>query len=86
MELTKNQDSVSSKIICLLRDLGTQILSIQEAIYALLKQSVILPTEEVSQLENFVVEHKELGFVAKEDFAIDAINFRLNWLKNNNRP
>ena len=84
MEPTKNQDSVSSKIICLLRDLGAQTLSIQEALNALLKQSVTLPLQLITQIEGFVAEHSELGFEAKEDFVIDDASFRLDWLNSNN--
>ena len=77
-------DDVHSKLMRLLGELASQTSSIQEAVNALLKQSVILPTALIARIEDFIGEHKEFSFTAKEDFVVDAIDFRLGWLKNDN--
>jgi Arc/MetJ-type ribon-helix-helix transcriptional regulator len=53
----------------------------QDAIEALLKESVMLPPELLAQIESFVEENKHLGFTTKEELIRDAIRFRLTWLK-----
>jgi metal-responsive CopG/Arc/MetJ family transcriptional regulator len=56
----------------------------QDAINALLEQSVILPSEVIAKVENFIEENKDIGFTNKEDFVRDAIRYRLERLKNDN--
>ena len=56
----------------------------QDAINALLEQSVILPSEVIARVENFIEENKDTGFTNKEDFVRDAIRYRLERLKNDN--
>jgi Arc/MetJ-type ribon-helix-helix transcriptional regulator len=53
----------------------------QDAIEALLKESVMLPPELLAQIESFVEENKHLCFTTKEELIRDAIRFRLTWLK-----
>lgn len=53
----------------------------QDAIEALLEESVMLPPELLAQTESFVEENKQLGFTTKEELIRDAIRFRLTWLK-----
>jgi|WetSurSiteA1Bulk_404760.scaffolds.fasta_scaffold33632_2 hypothetical protein len=45
---------------------------------------MILPSDLIAQIENFIVTHNNLGFTVREDFVIDAIIFKLDWLRNNN--
>jgi metal-responsive CopG/Arc/MetJ family transcriptional regulator len=52
----------------------------QDAIEATLNQSVILPTELLAQIENFIEENKHLGFTTREEFMRDASRWRLNFL------
>ena len=49
----------------------------QDAIEATLNQSVILPTELLAQIENFIEENKHLGFTTREEFMRDATRWRL---------
>lgn len=78
------QNELHSKLEHLLQELATQTVNIEEAASALLKQSITLPAELLTQIEGFITEHKELGYLNKEDFVINAIGFRLDWLKTNN--
>jgi len=51
-----------------------------DAIEALLKESVVLPPELLTQIENFIETHKQLGFMTKEEFIRDAARWRLRYL------
>jgi hypothetical protein len=44
----------------------------QDAIEAMLNRSVILPTELLAEIENFIEENKRLGFMTREEFIRDA--------------
>jgi hypothetical protein len=46
----------------------------------MLNQSVILSTELLEEIENFVEENKHLGFTTREEFIRDAIRWRLKFL------
>jgi metal-responsive CopG/Arc/MetJ family transcriptional regulator len=52
----------------------------QDAINALINESVILPQELLTQIQSFIEENKQLGFTTKEEFIRDAVRFRLSWL------
>lgn len=49
----------------------------QDTINVLLKQSVILPSELLTQVEDFAEENKHLGYTAKEEFIREAICYKL---------
>jgi len=51
----------------------------QDAIGALLKESVIFPAELLMQIQNFIEENRDLRYTTKEEFIRDAIRFRLTW-------
>lgn len=55
----------------------------QDAIEATLNQSVILPTELLAQIENFIEENKHLGFTTREEFIRDATRWRLKLFREN---
>ena len=55
----------------------------QDAIEAMLNQSVILPPELLAQIENFIEENKHLGFTTREEFMRDAARWRLKFLNEN---
>ena len=57
----------------------------QDAINALLNESVMLPSELITQTQNFIEEQKQMGYTTKEEFVRDAIRFRLTWLKGDNQ-
>ena len=87
MKTLKISDDVHTKLTGLLGELTAQtskMQTYQDAINALLKESVMLPPEVIAQTENFIEENKHLGFTTKEEFVRDAIRFRLNWLKGGN--
>jgi hypothetical protein len=46
----------------------------------LLKESVVLPPELLTQIESFIETHKQLGFVTREEFIRDAARWRLRYL------
>jgi len=55
----------------------------QDAIEAMLNQSVILPPELLAQIQNFIEENKHLGFTTREEFMRDAARWRLKFLNEN---
>ena len=87
MKTLKISDDVHSKLTSLLGELmaeSSKMQTYQDAINALLKESVMLPAELIAQTENFIEENKNMGFTTKEEFVRDAIRFRLSWLRGNN--
>jgi hypothetical protein len=77
-------EDVHQKLTGLLGELTAQtnkMQTYQDAIEALLEESVMLPPELLAQTESFVEENKQLGFTTKEELIRDAIRFRLTWLK-----
>ncbi|MCX8153577.1 MAG: ribbon-helix-helix domain-containing protein [Candidatus Bathyarchaeota archaeon] len=51
-----------------------------DAIESLLSQSVILPSELLNEIQNFIDANKQLGYSTKEEFIRDAIRFKLGFL------
>ena len=87
MKQIKISDDVHSKLTALLGELTAQtskMQTYQDAINALIKESVMLPPEVIIQTENFIEDNKQLGFTTKEEFVRDAIRYRLERLKNDN--
>ena len=84
MKTLKISDDVHQKLTSLLGELVTQtskMQTYQDAINALINESVILPQELLTQTQSFIEENKQLGFTTKEEFIRDAIRFRLSWFK-----
>jgi hypothetical protein len=84
MKTLKISDGVHQKLTALLGELVTQtskMQTYQDAISALINESVILPQELLTQTQAFIEENKHLGFTTKEEFIRDAIRFRLSWFK-----
>ena len=87
MKAIKISDDIHSKLTGLLGELTAEtnkMQTYQDALNALMQQSVILPPEVIAKVESFIEENKDRGFVNKEDFVRDAIRFRLENLKNDN--
>ncbi len=87
MKAIKISDDIHSKLTGLLGELTAEtnkMQTYQDAINALLEQSVILPPEVIAKVENFIEENKDTGFTNKEDFVRDAIRYRLERLKTDN--
>jgi hypothetical protein len=83
MKTLRITDDVHQKLTALLGELTTQTMRMQtytDAIEALLKESVVLPPELLTQIENFIETHKQLGFMTKEEFIRDAARWRLRYL------
>ena len=83
MKTLRITDDVHQKLTALLGELTTQTMRMQtytDAIEALLKESVVLPPELLTQIENFIEKNRQLGFMTKEEFIRDAARWRLRYL------
>ena len=82
MKTLKISDDVHQKLTALLGELTAQTMKMQtyqDAIEALLNQSVIVPTELLSEVEDFIEKNKHKGYTRKEEFIRQAIRFFLKW-------
>lgn len=87
MKTLKISDDIHQKLTSLLGELMAQtskMQTYQDAINALINESVMLPPEVLTQTQSFIEENRHLGFTTKEEFVRDAIRFRLTWLKGEN--
>ena len=87
MKTLKISDGIHSKLTSLLGELTAEtskMQTYQDAINALLNESVMLPPEVIVQTQNFIEENKQMGYTTKEEFVRDAIRYRLERLKNDN--
>jgi hypothetical protein len=87
MKNLKISDDIHQKLTSLLGELMAQtskMQTYQDAINALINESIVLPPELITQTQNFIEENKQMGFTTKEEFIRDAIRFRLTWLKGEN--
>ena len=83
MKTLKISDEIHQKLTQFLGELTAQTMKMQtyqDAIQALLNQSVILPPELIAEVENFIQENKHLGYTTKEEFIRDATRARLRQL------
>jgi hypothetical protein len=83
MKTLKISDDVHQKLTSLLGELMAQtskMQTYQDAIEAMLNQSVILPPELLKEIESFIEENKQLGFTTREEFIRDAARWRLKFL------
>ena len=84
MKTLRISDDAHQRLTALLGELTAQTMRMQtytDAIENLLSQSVILPSEVLAQIENFIEENKHLGFMTREEFIRDAVRWRLRFLK-----
>jgi metal-responsive CopG/Arc/MetJ family transcriptional regulator len=84
MKTLKISEDVHQKLTALLGELMSQtskMQTYQDAISALINESVILPQELITQTQSYIEENRQLGYTTKEEFIRDAIRFRLSWLK-----
>jgi len=82
MKTLKISDDVHQKLTALLGELTAQTMKMQtyqDAIAALLSQSVVLPPELLREVENFIQKNKHKGYTRKEEFIRQAIRFLLKW-------
>jgi len=76
-------DDVHQKLTALLGDLTAQTSKMQtytDAVEALLKQSVVLPTELLTEIEGYIDRNRQLGYTTREEFIRDATRWRLRFL------
>jgi hypothetical protein len=88
MKTLKISDDAHSKLTSLLGELtaeSSKMQTYQDAINSLLNESVMLPPELITQTQNFIEEHRQMGYTTKEEFVRDAIRFRITWLKGDNQ-
>jgi hypothetical protein len=84
MKTIKISDEAHRKLTATLGTLMAQtgkMQTYQDAIEVMLNQSVILPTELLAEIENFIETNKHLGFTTREEFIHDAARWRLKFLK-----
>ncbi|MEM3875217.1 MAG: ribbon-helix-helix domain-containing protein [Candidatus Bathyarchaeia archaeon] len=82
MKTLKISDDVHQKLTALLGELTAQTMKMQtyqDAIKALLTQSVIVPPELLREVEEFITKNKHKGYTRKEEFIRQAIRFFLKW-------
>jgi len=82
MKTLKISDDVHQKLTALLGELTAQTMKMQtyqDAIEALLNQSVILPPDLLREVEDFIAKKKHKGYTRKEEFIRQAIRFYLRW-------
>ena len=83
MKTLRISDETHRKLTATLGTLMAQtgkMQTYQDAIEAMLNQSVILPTELLSEIEKFIETNKHLGFTTREEFICDAARWRLKFL------
>jgi len=83
LKTLKISEDVHSKLTTFLGELVAQTAKMQtyqDAIEAMLSQSVILPQDLLLEIEDFIEKNKQLGFTTKEDFLRDAARWRLRYL------
>jgi len=81
MKTLRISEDIHQKLTALLGELMAQtskMQTYQDAIEALINESIILPQELLMQIQNFIEENKQLGFTTREEFVRDAIRFRLD--------
>jgi hypothetical protein len=88
MKAASVSGDIAAKLASLLEDLKIQskrMLTYQDVVETMIRQSVVLPEELIGQVRKFVGKNRQLGFANKEEFISNAIRFRLNWLKTKNK-
>jgi metal-responsive CopG/Arc/MetJ family transcriptional regulator len=84
MKTLRISDEIHRKLTATVGTLMAQtgkMQTYQDAIEAMLTRSVILPTELLAEIENFIEENKRLDFMTREEFIRDAARWRLKFLR-----
>jgi len=82
MKTLRISDDVHQKLTSLLGELTAQtsrLQTYQDAIEAMLNQSVILPPELLREVDTFIEKNKHKGYTRREEFIRQAIRFFLKW-------
>ena len=83
MKTLRISDEIHRKLTATVGTLMAQtgkMRTYQDAIEAMLNQSIILPSELLAQIQNFIEENKHLGFTTREEFIRDAARWQLKFL------
>jgi Arc/MetJ-type ribon-helix-helix transcriptional regulator len=86
MKTLRISDDIHQKLTALLGELMAQtsrMQTYQDAIEAMLYQSVIMPPELLNEVERFIQTHKGRGYTTKEEFIRQAVRFMLKWESGN---
>jgi hypothetical protein len=89
LKTLKISDEVHGKLTAVLGELMAktgQMKTYQDAMDALLNKSVILPENLLHEIDEFIVENRDLGYVTKEDFLRDAARSKLEDLRGMQKP
>lgn len=84
MKTLRISDDAHQRLTALLGELTAQTMKMQtytDAVESLLSQSVILPSEVLSQIESFIDENRHFGYTTREEFIRDAVRWRLRFLR-----
>jgi metal-responsive CopG/Arc/MetJ family transcriptional regulator len=82
MKTLRISDDVHQKLTALLGELTAQtsrLQTYQDAIEAMLNQSVILPPELLREVDAFIEKNRHKGYTRREEFIRQAIRFFLKW-------
>jgi metal-responsive CopG/Arc/MetJ family transcriptional regulator len=82
MKTLRISDDVHQKLTALLGELTAQtsrLQTYQDAIEALLNQSVILPPELLREVDAFIEKNRHKGYTRREEFIRQAVRFFLRW-------
>jgi Arc/MetJ-type ribon-helix-helix transcriptional regulator len=77
-------EDAHQKLTALLGEITAQTMKMQtytDAIENLLSTSVMLPSELLVEIENFIDANKHLGYTTREELIREAIRFKLGALK-----
>lgn len=83
MKTLKVSDGSHEKIIALLGELTARtgkMWTCMEVIDALLERSIKLPTKLIAEVEDFIEENKQLGYITREEFIRDSVRTSLKKL------
>lgn len=89
MKTLRISDQIHGKLTAALGELMAktgQMKTYQDAIDAVLNKSVILPEDLLHEVDEFIVENRDLGYVTKEDFLRDAARSKLEDLRAMQKP
>mgnify|MGYP001167293446 CR=1 FL=1 len=83
MKALKLSDQTHAKLTSIVGQLTAQTGKIQtyeDATKVLLQRTAPLPLELLMEIEGFIDKNKQFGYTTKEDFVVDAIRFRIEYL------
>ncbi|MCW4000576.1 MAG: ribbon-helix-helix domain-containing protein [Candidatus Bathyarchaeota archaeon] len=83
MKTLKISDQFHSELTAIVGQLTAksgEIKTYEDAIEALLHQSVVMPFELVQEIEVFIANNKQLGYSTKEEFLREAARWLMNQL------